>query len=35
MADLGEQGSEVVLKQHWKFWELWAVKRCAVHDGMC
>ncbi|TGO36591.1 hypothetical protein BHYA_0120g00150 [Botrytis hyacinthi] len=34
MGDLGEQGSEVVLKQHWKFWELWAVKRCAVHDGM-
>lgn len=33
MADLGDEGNEgVVLKQHWKFWELWAVKRCALHD---
>ncbi|KAF7856061.1 hypothetical protein EAF04_010016 [Stromatinia cepivora] len=34
MPDLGHEGSEgVVLKHHWKFWELWAVKRCAVHDA--
>ncbi|QSZ35119.1 hypothetical protein DSL72_007984 [Monilinia vaccinii-corymbosi] len=35
MQDLGDEGREgVVLKRRWKFWELWAVKRCAVHDGV-
>ncbi|KAI9650457.1 hypothetical protein NHQ30_000472 [Ciborinia camelliae] len=34
IADLGDAGREgTVLKRRWKFWELWAVKRCAVHDG--
>lgn len=33
LQDLGDEGGEgVVLKRHWKFWEVWAVKRCAAHD---
>ncbi|PQE15831.1 f-box domain-containing protein [Rutstroemia sp. NJR-2017a BBW] len=29
--DLKDVGRDI-LKHHWKYWELWAVKRCAVHD---